>query len=164
MLGGSPAPPPHPRIRTPFPPFSPSPNKPRGCVWTVRHHVHGLMYTSIPHPSFSPSLISLVVSVDIRHHVHGLMYTSIPHPHPLSPVPNKPRGFCGRSAPCSRSYLPCPLCPGGGSSANTLKKVNMEKITNGDCSHRWSNVSGGRYQRRTHLLLREKAKAPATSV
>ena len=60
----------------------------------------------------------------------------------LLPVPSKPHGFCGRSAQCSLSHLPCPLCPGGGSSANTLKKVNMEKISNWDCSQKWVNVSG----------------------
>ena len=35
-----------------------------------------------------PSLISLVVSVDVKHHVY-LLYIQ-------NPVPNKPCGFCGR--------------------------------------------------------------------
>ena len=45
-------------------------------------------------PPFSPSLISLVVSVDVKHHVYLLIP---PYPLPsLLPVPNKPWGFCGR--------------------------------------------------------------------
>ena len=31
---------------------------------------------------------------------------------------------------------------GGGSSANTLKKVNMGKISNLECGEKWTNISG----------------------
>ena len=39
-----------------------------------------------PHvSSFSPSLISLMVSVDVKHHVYLLIYSSITPPPPMSP-------------------------------------------------------------------------------
>ena len=43
-------------------------------------------------PPFSPSLISLVVSVDVKHHVYLLFR--------FPPVSNKPPRFCGRKATC----------------------------------------------------------------
>ena len=90
----------------------PVPNKPCGfcgrwapCLLSYRLHT--------PPPPFSPSLTSLVVSVDVEHHVY-LVTASIP-PSPLLPVPNKPCGFCGRWAPCLLSYRlhtpPPPLLP-----------------------------------------------------
>ena len=50
-----------------------------------------------------------MVSVDVKHHVYLLTdFTSIPPSRALLPVPNKPYGFCGRSAPCLLTYaLPC---------------------------------------------------------
>ena len=60
----------------------------------VKHHVDLLTYTSIP-PSPPPSLISLVVSVDVKYRV-DLLTTPYPPPHPTNPDPNKPCGFCGR--------------------------------------------------------------------
>ena len=48
----------------------------------VKHHVY-LLTTSIPPSPLSPSLINLMVSVDVKHHVY-LLTTSIP-PSPLSP-------------------------------------------------------------------------------
>ena len=51
--------------------------------------------TSIPLPSFSPSLISLMVSVDVKHHVYLLTV----------PVPNKPPHLCGRKAECLLSAV-----------------------------------------------------------
>ena len=49
-----------------------------------------------PSPTFSPSLISLTVSVDVKHNVY-LLQVHLHTPSPLLlPVPNKPYGFCGR--------------------------------------------------------------------
>ena len=52
-----------------------------------------------------PSLISLMVSVDVKHHFY-LIYTHThthththKHTHTHIPVPNKPYGFCGRKEP-----------------------------------------------------------------
>ena len=55
----------------------------------VKHHVYLHLHTP---PPISPSLISLVVSMDVKHHVYLFIYTSIAH----LPVPNKPCGFYGR--------------------------------------------------------------------
>ena len=49
---------------------------------------------SYPIHPFSPSLISLMVSVDVKHHVYLLYDTRSTSP--LVPVPDKPYGFCGR--------------------------------------------------------------------
>ena len=61
-------------------------------------------YISLSLPPFSPSLISLTVSVDVMHHVYFMSvrqssgslwksrWTS------WAPVPNKPTRFCGRKA------------------------------------------------------------------
>ena len=63
----------------------------------VKHHV----YLKFSH--LRPSIISLMVFVDVQHHVYLLTYYR--HNLPLlppSPVTNKPYGFCGRTAPCLR--------------------------------------------------------------
>ena len=98
LLGGSPPPP--PTFVPPFP-LLPVPNKLHGFCGPQAPCL--LTYTSIPPPPpFSPSLISLVVSVDVKHHVHlltppyPLLPPFPPPPPPLLPVPNKPRSFCGR--------------------------------------------------------------------
>ena len=47
----------------------------------------------------SPSLISLMVSVDVKHHEGDQELCESRGGRPGLPVPNKPYGFCGRKAP-----------------------------------------------------------------
>ena len=57
----------------------------------VKHRVY-LLTPLLPPTPFSLSLISLMVSVDVKHHV----YLLTPHLPSLLPVSNTPYGFCGR--------------------------------------------------------------------
>ena len=61
------------------------PRKPEGSLGRTAHDVHLDSQSpsspiSIPPSPFSPSLISLMVSVDVKHRVYLLAYSPPPHP------------------------------------------------------------------------------------
>ena len=62
-----------------------------------------------PLPPFSPSLVSLMVSVVFKHRVFLLCESRCGRPG--FPVPNKPDGFCGRKGRPQELPLPLPSSP-----------------------------------------------------
>ena len=96
------------------------------------------VYSLFPHlhTPFSPSLISLVVCMDVKHHVY--LFTP---PYPHLPVPNKPCGFYGRYAPCLYVYTHKQQCSSNSHSALQMNR-SFQVLSHRRSDHTDHNLQG----------------------